>query len=390
MRIAIVNTDYPKFLRHLYESEPGLANASYDEQLRARSESLFGTADFYSRHFTRLGHPSIDIYANNAKMQAAWARENGFRTLAGQLAEATPSASLAVLRRNLGSFRKVLRPLARIAGLSSNIGRPQSEVLLEQIKQFKPDIIFSQDVYSIPPETMQALRKATGARITGFVGKFVTAQEIAGYDLIVALLPSVARQAAGLGIRVVESPLAFEPSIISRLGAPEKDIDVSFVGSLSEEHRERIELLEHIASRFDLQFFGSGVEFLRAQSPLRKCWRGEVWGREMFRTLARSKITLNSHLDGLGDEVGNMRLYEATGVGTFLLTDWRKSLPKLFDPERHLATWRTPEDCASVARHYLEAEEERESIARAGQAHTLATHTYGQRAQALLDAFAKL
>ena len=48
MKFLIINTDYPDFLHWLYAQHPGLEDRSYKEQLDARSESLFGVADFYS------------------------------------------------------------------------------------------------------------------------------------------------------------------------------------------------------------------------------------------------------------------------------------------------------------------------------------------------------
>ena len=77
MRVAILNRDYPGFLRELYLSRPGLEDASYAEQLAVRNESLFGVADFYSRNFIAHGHQAMEIHLNNPWLQHAWAREHG-------------------------------------------------------------------------------------------------------------------------------------------------------------------------------------------------------------------------------------------------------------------------------------------------------------------------
>ena len=45
-RFLIVNADYPGFLDVLYSQHPGLETAAYDEQMRVRTASLFGVADF--------------------------------------------------------------------------------------------------------------------------------------------------------------------------------------------------------------------------------------------------------------------------------------------------------------------------------------------------------
>jgi spore maturation protein CgeB len=80
-----------------------------------------------------------------------------------------------------------------------------------------------------------------------------------------------------------------------------------------------------------------------------------------------------------------MRLYEATGVGTLLITDWKENLHELFEPGKEVIAYRTPEECGELIQYYLEHEVEREAIARAGQERTLREHTYYQRMQELVD-----
>ena len=60
MRLLIINTDYPKFLRWLYGQHPRLEKQSYKEQMRVRMDSLFGVADFYSRNLRKLGPGSYE------------------------------------------------------------------------------------------------------------------------------------------------------------------------------------------------------------------------------------------------------------------------------------------------------------------------------------------
>src|SRR5579872_2012116 len=81
MRIMVLSADYPRFLRDLYLSRPGLAQRSYAEQMAARNDSLFGVADFYSRNFRAQGHEAAEFHINNPWLQYAWARENGLKIL---------------------------------------------------------------------------------------------------------------------------------------------------------------------------------------------------------------------------------------------------------------------------------------------------------------------
>ena len=104
----------------------------------------------------------------------------------------------------------------------------------------------------------------------------------------------------------------------------------------------------------------------------------------MYQALRRSKITLNSHIDMAGREAGNMRLFEATGVGAFLLTDFKDNLPALFAPDREVAVWRSVDDCLEAIDRAFGDAESRAAIAAAGQARTIAQHTYHHRAAEIL------
>jgi spore maturation protein CgeB len=79
-----------------------------------------------------------------------------------------------------------------------------------------------------------------------------------------------------------------------------------------------------------------------------------------------------------------MRLYEATGVGTLLLTDEAKNLGELFEPGREVVTYADADDLAEKVRHYLAHEDERSAVARAGQERTLREHTYAERMRELV------
>jgi spore maturation protein CgeB len=82
-------------------------------------------------------------------------------------------------------------------------------------------------------------------------------------------------------------------------------------------------------------------------------------------------------------------LFEATGVGTLLVTDWKKNLHEMFEPGKEVVSYRTPEECAEMIQYYLEHNEERVAIARAGQQRTLRDHTYSKRMPELVDIIQK-
>jgi hypothetical protein len=387
MRILVLNADYPRFQTWLYRREPGLENASYAAQMAVRNASLFGLADFYSKNFAALGHAAAEIHVNNPWLQVAWAREHGVATESpeppGAIAGKVPPAWL---QRVVTPFKPLLRPLARKVGLSPRLDTQAEDVLLAQIEEFRPDLVLNQDVFHVDTRLMRRIRSIGRPFLVGQVGiKPPRGEDWTVYDLLISQLPTTVKYFRGLGVRAEMNHLAFEPAILDALpAAPATDIDVSFVGSISLDHRQRIALLEAVAERYDLKLWGNRPQALPASSPLHRCFQGEVWGAEMYQVLQRSRITLNSHIDLAGREAGNMRLFEATGVGVFLLTDFKDNLQTLFAPDREVAVWRSIDDCLQRIDHYLGDDEGRAEIARAGQARTMAQHTYHHRAAEIL------
>jgi len=385
MRILVLNADYSRFLAWLYRRQPGLEEASYAAQMAARNATLFGLADFYSRNFAALGHHAAEIHINNPALQAAWAREHGMALKAPQ-APAERRAFPGWLERAVTPFKPMLRPLARRVGLSPRLDPQAEAILLAQIEEFRPDLVLNQDVFHVDTNLMRRIKNIGNPIVIGQVGiEPSRGEDWSVYDLLISQLPTTVRFFRRLGARAEVNHLAFEPGILDALPeAPAADVDVSFVGSISLDHRQRIALLEAVAERYDLKLWGNRPQALPTSSPLHRCFQGEVWGTDMYQVLRRSRITLNSHIDLAGREAGNMRLFEATGVGAFLLTDFKDNLDTLFALDREVAVWRSIEDCLDRIAQYLRDDAGRAEIARAGQARTVAQHTYRHRAAEIL------
>jgi spore maturation protein CgeB len=387
MRILVLNADYPRFLAWLYRRQAGLENAAYATQMAARNASLFGVADFYSRNFAALGHKAAEIHINNPWLQAAWAREHGITTeVPGPPGAAGRKTPPAWLQRVVTPFKPMLRPLARKIGLSPRLDSSAENILLAQIEEFRPDLVLNQDIFHVDTRLVRRIKDIGNPVMVGQVGLLPPrGEDWTVYDQMISQLPSVVRSFRALGVRSEVSHLAFEPAILDGLPeAPAADIDVSFVGTVSADHRQRIALLLAVAERYNLKLWGNLPQALPASSPLHRCFQGEVWGADMYQVLRRSRITLNSHIDVAGREAGNMRLFEATGVGAFLLTDFKDNLDTLFVPDREVAVWRSIEECLERIDHYLRDDNGRAEIARDGHARTMAQHTYRHRAAEIL------
>ncbi len=369
MRFLIINTDYPDFLRWLYARHPGLEHQPYEEQMQVRMESLFGMADFYSSNLRKLGHEAWDIHANNEPMQRAWAREHGVR----------------LSDRYEWRFR-----LRR--GIVPWVSRVHSrkwfyEVLAAQIKHYKADVLLNQAMDGISSEFLREIKPFVRLLVGQIASPLPKNEEYSCHDLVISSLPNFVEYFRKRGIRSELHRLGFGEKVLEAINSKaDKSIPVSFVGNVSYAHEERVRLLEYLCQRFEnISIWGKGAESLCKDSPILQHYSGQAWGRGMYQILCESKITLNHHGRWAGEYANNCRLYEATGVGTLLITDWKVNLHEMFEVGKEVVAYRTPEECAELIQYYLEHDEEREAIAKAGQERTLREHTYYHRMQELVD-----
>jgi hypothetical protein len=366
MKITIVDTYYPAFLAAHYRALPANHAKPYDQQLRSLLDCVFGTSDFYSHHLNKLGCEAQDLVVNCVPLQQAWAK-----------AHKLPLSNLALkVPHRLFRLPVIGKFLADLPGLM--------DVAIAQIKAGKPDVLYCQDLSFFPAEVLRELRRHVGLIAGQIACPLPPESFLKGYDLILTSFPHFVDRLRALGVRSEYFRIGFDDRVLSLLGDVSKDMAFSFVGGISRHHGGAIPLLEHLAAQADIRVFGYGVDSLLPGSPIRQRHGGEVWGMDMYRALARSRVTLNRHINVAENNANNMRLYEATGVGAMLLTDRKDNLHELFDIGREVVTYSSKEEAAELARHYLDHPDEAADIAKAGQARTLREHTYAQRMRELV------
>ena len=334
--ICFVGTCYGAFLTHHYQAHPDLLQADYQTQLQALLQSGFGDADFYSRGMAAAGWRAWDLVANCYPIQNAWAREHG-------------------------------------------ISADPAQILLQQIKHLQPDVVYIQDLSLATAEFLRQLRPLTRLVAGQIASPLPLAADLSGIDVMVSSFPHFVERFRAAGRCAYYQPLAFDPRMLERLGPRNPSIPFSFVGGISLHHARGTQLIADIAARTDLQVWGYGAEHLPADSLLRQRHRGEAWGAEMFRLLRSSQLTLNRHIDTAERFANNMRLFEATGTGALLVTDYKDNLADLFNIGEEVIAYRSAEECAELVGYFLAHRDEAEEIALAGQRRTLKDHSYERR-----------
>lgn len=361
-----------------------------------------GWADFWSVAVEKLGYRMTDVVSNVESMQKAWATENGV-----QYAEEN------------WVF----------------------DITTAQVVAFRPDVLFVNDYAAFSASYLRQLKTTCPSikLVLGWCGApYRDASVFNEYDVVLSSVPELVEHFNDQGHRSVLINHAFEPRILNRLDDTKATpVDFSFIGSIAKKqgfHHEREALLLRLLEETPLQLWVGidqrswlletnvrarqltydvvhAAKRLGVPEPVLRIglfgkvsrWkdrpalpqpidprivraaRAAIFGLEMYAQLARSRITLNSHIDLSEKYASNMRLYEATGVGSCLLTDWRPNMPELFEPDSEVVTYRNVEECIEKVKYLLDHEDERQSIGRAGQKRTLRDHTFDNRAAQLDD-----
>ena len=366
MRIALLDTYYPRFLAAHYAGNPGLAGTDFVEQRQKLLDQVFGTSDFYSRHLQAMGHDAQDLIVNCTPLQKTWAQEH--RVAYSALALKLPQRLLRL---------PVVGPwLSALPGLV--------EIAVEQVKAMRPDVLYCQDLWFLPPQKLAELRPYVKLIVGQIASPLPPEAYLKGYDLIMTSFPHFVPRLRAVGVASEYFRIGFDTRVLELLGAVEKNVDASFVGGISRHHGKALPMLEYLARSTPIEFFGYGADSLSRSSPIVARHHGEVWGLDMYRALARSRVTLNRHINVAENNANNMRLYEATGVGALLITDRKDNLGELFEVGKEVVAYSSPEEAAELIRYYIAHPDEANEIARAGQARTLHEHTYQRRMEELV------
>lgn len=406
MKLMRLATAYPVYLDAFYRSNPSVLQSSHAEQLAALNFDAFGWADFWDVALAPLGYEVQSILANAEPMQHAWARENGV------------------------AFER---------------SRWEHDLAAAQIAAFAPEILLVEDFGRFSDEWIREVRRRTPSirLVIGWCGApYEGYDAFRGFDVVFSNIPEVVADLTARGMAAEHLRHAFEPRILERLPERARNAaDFSFVGQVSNvpgAHQGRLRMLKRLhddigivvyspqerysfalefktwAARrayFSLRWLKArGVQaasleripvigragrwaqaprkaefFKRQPASILPGMRPPVFGLEMFATLRDSKASFNAHI-GLSQRTAtNMRLFEATGAGGCLVTDWKEDLAELFDLDREIVCYRSIEECVEKVRWLLEHPEQRAQIARAGQARTLRDHTFAARAPRFHD-----
>lgn len=337
MKFLQLFPSYGEYVQDFYARHPGVTTRPYAEQSALLREDGFGIVHMFARYLGPLGFETEIVFTECEPTQKQWLTEHGGRLIQPE------------------NWRH------EIAAMQVNASKPDILYVTEPVyydRRFldllthRPRLVVGWKAAAIPPGT-----------------------DWRGFDLMLSNFKLTFEVAPKLGVKRVEfiTP-GFPETLAEEIPDEPKQWDVSFFGSISSEHRQRTDYLNALAraqlvreNDFSLGYFLRTAEPEIVPVGVAMHNRGTCWGGEMHRRLKSSRIALNIGIDYARGETGNMRMLEATGLGTFLLTEYQDNIRNYFEPGIECETFASQGELEEKIRHYLRDEAAREAIAKRGR-----------------------
>ena len=356
---------YPRYLDYFFRNEPGALELPYTEHLSKIMADCFYWSDFWKKNLEKQGNfLVVEVLPSNEILQKQWAKEHNFKY------------------SDENWFY---------------------EILDTQLNEFQPDIFFTNE-FKIKSEYKSSLKRRHPSikLVIGWDGILRNDKSLfEGCDIVLSCVQDSVDFYEQNDFKGYYFIFGFEPEILQRIEKREPLFDATFVGSIySWGHSQRLRLVSELSKNVSFDIWASSfvpdkrTEYIMHQLSrirrgkfrelldvmrIKKVNHGEAFGLKMYQILSDSKITINSHIDFAGNKAANIRLFEATGVGTCLVTDWKENLHNFFEIDKEVVAYKSIDECIDKVKYLLEHDSEREAIAKAGQERTLRDYNLEKR-----------
>jgi len=284
----------------------------------------------------------------------------------------------------IGKISKLSKPLIEKA--QNKINRD----LLDKVEKSKPDFVLVLKGKTINLNSIKKIRELGIKTINWFPDATTNWNSIEFlapiYDYFFTYDPYILARLKKKGLNNCYY-LPFSADLEKDSGFPSVknfQYDISFIGSYEPGlYDARVDYLSELAD-LDLHIWGN-KNWLK--TPLKKFYHGWIKDdKEMAEIYRKSKIVINIDQQ-IPEEVGlNLRPFEVTAAGTFLLNDpIKKDIFRLFEDGEEVVVFKNKEDLREKVNYYLIHDQEREKIAQAGFKRTKKEHTYLDRFEQMFN-----
>lgn len=386
--VRIAGAYYPSIISKLY-GDQRMTQLDHEEQKNFFFSQKLNYSDSFSKGMNKLGNSAQEILVDIEILQKKWAKENG----------------IIVSESNW-----------------------KEQILSSQIKKIRPDILYFQDVHHLSLSFFKKINQEFPfvkkvIIFRGFPGMDnATRKKLAFADILFVGSPKLLNFSRDLGVDSHLIYHSFDESILEFL-AEESKVEFSFIGSsgfgYGPVYYHRYYLLSELLKKTSLlawideksihwkqklkSILGKSLFFrpILSSFPKGRQWISEallvpehplsdlvknrtypsLFGLDMYNKMHNSHMTFNCHSSPAKGTVDNIRLFQATGVGTCLITDTGTNMSDLFEEDYEVITYGSLEECLEKVSYLSSHPKERAKIASRGQKKTLSVHTTNKRCE---------
>jgi hypothetical protein len=336
----------------------------------------------------RIGIKTKFIIANAETLQKQWAVENGFSDY------------------NEKNWEKT--------------------IVLAQLREFQPDFLWLTSIFDYYGHFIQSALQYTDKIVSWIGSPFVQELDVRGVSVLLTENPMTLRKYHDDFENVVVTKPGFDEEILTHLGTSDARKGLSFLGQISPLHKQRAGILafliengipidihgaikgarHHSERKISAAYlrslwqsiigrlsrskgeFGNFVdEYEQSISVLSGVVKKPLFGLDYYRRLIRSEMTLNVHIDMAENHAGNMRLFEATGVGTAVITENSENIASLFLPGEEVFVFNSKNHLLEIIRTNMRDKAKINYVATAGQKRILRHYTLSAMFESIKHVF---
>ena len=370
IRILKLSFYYNQYLNYFYENN-NVNNLNYKDHQETLFNDRFGWSDSFKYSFEQKQDVTVqEIIVNDYKLQKKWINEN----------------SKTFFNDNW-----------------------QLEYLKKQIEFYKPNIIFVNNPNL--DKSFYEMILSYKLRLITYDGICLHNKNLINYsDLIISCLKSTCDFYAKFNKKVFYMPHGFDRRILKNLSSNEIKYDSIFIGNIRNiNHSKRLDLLDKVSSKTNIKIwigdekinnlndnlnkilniknFFLNFKRIKHLIKIKKIFKknnGQVYGMKMYNLLNQNKIILNNHIDNSRDEAANIRLFEATGIGSCLVTDYKKNFSNFFS-ENEIVLFNTHEEAVEKINYLSKNPKVAEEIALRGMKKVQTKHLLEDRWNSLYE-----
>lgn len=392
MKVCKVTWRNKSYMDKRFADAPQMAAQAYETLRQFVYADFMGTSDAWGDGLRRLGVDAIDVPLRIGQLEKAWWAEFGS-------AGALPSSD---------------------------------EITAAVLKQQNPDVLIVEGLEKYQASELRRFHEwlPNLKVLAASSGNEILDPEIfRELDLFFSIRPVLVKQAQDAGCAAYRIANGFDDRILPLIGETEHSNDFVFCGTIhpgEKYHEERRRILEevckantaliytdsnlsfktalpeyvvklgafavaHTLSRLGvpLDKMPGGAQLQTARSwsrppefnwspAIARAARPAVFGLDMFRTLASARVTINVQPGNADRYATNMRLLEATGVGTCLVCDTAVDMDDFFADDE-IVTFSSADEAVEKVKYLIDHPHEAEAIGERGKSRTMKDHTYATR-----------